>query len=132
VEERSLAMLLLGLHLILQNITAMFLHICTLPALRSLRFSAGNSIFFFFFFPQACKKIKRSSLTGILNKASAPVISGGWGASPRFAGARTAPSDACLPVCGCRASSARAAQSIRDTSLPGNTNQRRCSLTILS
>lgn len=39
-------MLLFGLHLILQNITAMFLYNCTIPVLCSLHFSAGNSIFF--------------------------------------------------------------------------------------
>lgn len=77
-------MLLFGLHLILQNITAMFLYNCTFPVLRSLCFSAGNSFFFFPSFQENKIIIKKSSLKGILNKASAPVISGVRGASPRF------------------------------------------------
>lgn len=88
-------MLLFGLHLILQNITAMFSYNCTIPVLHSLHFSAGNSIFFT---PQDSRKITiffKSSLEGILNKASAPVISGGRGASPRFGGARLRATSAC-------------------------------------
>lgn len=72
-------MLLFGLRLILQNITAMFLYNCTLPALRSLFAWKFN-----FFSPQTSrgKKKKKSSLKGILNKASAPVISGEGGLRP--------------------------------------------------
>lgn len=98
-------MLLFGLHLILQNITAMFLYNCTLPVLHSLHYSAGNSIFPPPSFQENNNNLK-SSLKGILNKASAPVISGGRGGfTPVWR--RTAPSDACLLVCGCRTSSAR-------------------------
>lgn len=73
-------MLLFGLHLILQNITAMFLYNCTLPVLRSLHFSAGNSISPPSpSFQKNNNNKKKSSLEGILNKASAPVLSGGRG-----------------------------------------------------
>lgn len=91
-------MLLFGLHLILQNITAMFLYNCTLPALHSLSLF-GWKLDFIFFFSQASRKKKKeekkSSLKGILNKASAPVISGGRGASPQFEGAPLPATRAC-------------------------------------
>lgn len=92
MEERSLAMLLFGLHLILQNITAMFLYNCTLSAhlfLSLFRWKLN------FFFPSFQENKRKSSLKGILNKASAPAISGGRGASPWFGGSRLATTRAC-------------------------------------
>lgn len=51
-------MLLFGLHLILQNITAMFLYNCTLPALHSLSLF-GWKLDFIFFSPKLPGKKKK-------------------------------------------------------------------------